>query len=158
MLLREHFPQLVDWRITFLATDLSRDVLERARSGRYTQMEVNRGLPAPYLVKYFQRAGMEWQIKDDIRRMVDYRELNLLEPLPAMGMVDVVFIRNVLIYFDVPTKQQIFRKIRSVLRPVGYLFLGGAETTLNVDDSFVRCGLDNGGCYSLKAPAVAKAA
>jgi chemotaxis protein methyltransferase CheR len=158
MTLREHFPQLADWRLTFVATDLSRDVLERARSGRYTQMEVNRGLPAAYLMKYFQRAGMEWQIKDELRRMVDFRELNLLEPLPAMGMLDVVFIRNVLIYFDVPTKQQIFKKIRTVLRPDGCMFLGGAETTLNVDESFTRCGLEHSGCYALKAAALAKAA
>lgn len=158
MTLREHFPQLADWRMTFVATDLSRDVLEKARSGRYSQMEVNRGLPAAYLVKYFQRAGMEWQIKDEIRRMVEFRELNLLEPLPAMGMLDVVFIRNVLIYFDVPTKQQIFKKIRAVLRPDGYMFLGGAETTLNVDESFARCGLDHSGCYALKTATLAKAA
>lgn len=154
MMIREHFPQLADWRISFVATDLSRDVLDRARSGRYSQLEVNRGLPAPFLLKYFQRTGMEWQIKNDIRRMVDFRELNLLEPFPPLGQLDVVFIRNVLIYFDVPTKQQIFKKIRTVLRPDGYMFLGGAETTLNVDESFQRCPAEHAGLYAIKNAAV----
>jgi chemotaxis protein methyltransferase CheR len=151
MLIREHFPKLADGNVRILATDLALEVLERARTGLYGQIEVNRGLSAQLLVKYFDRKGMQWQIKDDIRKMIDFRQMNLIQPwAPSMQTMDVVFLRNVLIYFDVPTKKSILAKVRRILRPDGYLFLGGAETTMNLDDTFVRVPADLSCCYRLR--------
>jgi chemotaxis protein methyltransferase CheR len=149
VMLREHFPQLATWDISYLATDISMDVLEKAKSGRYNQLEVNRGLPVTYLVKYFQKQGVEWEVKESIRRMITFKEMNLIKPWPAMPPQDIVMLRNVLIYFDVDTKKTILRKIREILRPDGYLFLGGAETTLNLDEKFVRVPFERAGCYRL---------
>jgi chemotaxis protein methyltransferase CheR len=140
MLLHEGFPQLrAGWRVNLLAGDLSQEMLRRARQGLFSQLEVNRGLPAPLLVKYFQKDGAAWQVKDEIRAMIQFHELNLAAALwPTLPAMDVVFIRNVLIYFDIEMKRQILRKVRSVLRPDGILFLGGAETTLNIDEAWER--------------------
>lgn len=151
MLLCEHFGGLNGWRFDLLATDLATTVLEKAKQGCYTQMEVNRGLSARQLVKYFQRQGLHWQIADDLRRMVQFRPLNLIEPWPSLPALDVIFLRNVLIYFDVPTKKAILGKVRQSLRPDGYLFLGGAETTMNLDDRFERLDFQRAGCYRLRA-------
>ena len=150
MLLREHFPTLATWNVRMLATDLSLDVLQRARRGLYSQVEVNRGLPARLLVKFFVKQGLEWQLNDDVRGMVEYRPLNLIESWPAMPSPDIAVLRNVLIYFDVETKKVILGKIRRLLRPDGYLFLGGAETTMNLDDAFERVPFDRSGCYRLR--------
>ena len=136
MLLRDSFPQLRDWQLSIIATDLSPRVLQQARLGQYNQIEVNRGLPAICLVKHFTKEGDTWTLKEDIRKMVDFRIQNLIHPFTALPVCDVVFIRNVLIYFDVPTKQGILRNIRRQLAPDGYLFLGTAETTLNLDAGF----------------------
>lgn len=149
MMIREHFPELRGWRIDFLATDLSSAVLAKARTGRFSQLEVNRGLPAQMLVKYFTKTGMEWQLNDDVRSMVEYKELNLIESWPVMKPVDVVLMRNVLIYFDVPTKREILRKVRTVMSPHGFLMLGGAETTMAIDDKFVREQIGRGSAYRL---------
>ena len=138
MLLREHFPQLASWQVRIVATDLSSEILARARLGRYSQLEVNRGLPAPYLVRYFERTGLEWQISSDIRRMVEFREMNLASPWAAAPSVDVVFLRNVMIYFNPDTKREILGRLRRQMRPDGYLFLGAAETTLNLDEGYIR--------------------
>jgi len=142
MAIHEAFPELASWNIQIIATDLNTAVLARARTGIYKQLEVNRGLPAPLLVKYFDRAGADWQIKAEIRKMVSFQELNLLDRWPLFSAQDVVFIRNVLIYFDIPTKRKILGRVREALRPDGYLVLGGAETTLNLDDGYlpVRVG------------------
>jgi len=129
---------LGDWNINIVGTDLADNILDRARTGRYMQIEVNRGLPAPMLVKYFTRVGLDWQLKDEIRRMVRFERLDLRQGARMMGPYDVVFCRNVLIYFDLETRRQILRQIRSTLVRGGYLLLGGAETTFNVDDQFVR--------------------
>ncbi len=147
IILREHFSNYSDWKLSIIATDLSTDVLEKARQARYSQLEVNRGLPAPILIKYFQRAGVEWQLKDDVRRLVEFRQLNLIDPAWGIASADIVFLRNVLIYFDVPTKKTILRRIRQVLRPDGYLFLGGAETTMNLDEAYERIPFERSGCY-----------
>jgi chemotaxis protein methyltransferase CheR len=138
MLLKEHAPELATWKVRIIGVDLSEAVLARAREGRYTQSEINRGLPAPLLVKYFDRVGTEWHLKKAVRDMVEFRQMNLVESWPMLPRVDVMFIRNVLIYFDVPTKKAILARARQVLAPDGYLFLGGAETTLNVDEKFER--------------------
>jgi chemotaxis protein methyltransferase CheR len=121
-----------------LATDLAESILDRARAGRYMQIEVNRGLPAHYLVKYFERHGLEWQLKDEVRRMVRFEQFDLRESMRTKGPFDVIFCRNVLIYFDVETKKKILSEIRGALFPGGYLLLGGSETTLNLDERFSR--------------------
>lgn len=150
LILREHFASYSAWKTGIVATDLSTDVLARARQGRYSQLEVNRGLPAPLLIKYFQRQGTEWELKEEVRRLVEFRQLNLIDSAWGIGSVDIVFLRNVLIYFDVATKKSILQKIRQVLRPDGYLFLGGAETTMNLDDAFERITFERSGCYRLR--------
>ena len=137
MLLKEDFG-LAGWSLSVVGTDISTAILERARAGRFSQLEVNRGLPAKYLPKYFTRVGQEWEVADELKRMTNFRQMNLADPWLSLPAFDVVFLRNVLIYFDLDQKKEILRKIRTVLRPDGYLFLGGAETTLNVDDSFER--------------------
>ncbi|HVS36712.1 MAG TPA: protein-glutamate O-methyltransferase CheR [Gemmataceae bacterium] len=147
MLIREHFPALTGWAVRILAADLSPDSLERARQGRYSQMEINRGLPARLLVKYFQKHGAEWRIKDEVRRMVEFRRANLIDPWPALPPQDVILLRNVLIYFDEATKKAILGKVRRLLRPDGRLFLGAAETTFNLDDGFERVQAGRTACY-----------
>ncbi len=138
ILLKENFPMLADWSVKVIATDISSFILARAREGCYSQLEVNRGLPAPLLVKYFKKNGLEWKVRDDIREMIEFRELNLIEPYNLSGKMDFVFIRNVLIYFDLKTKKSILEKIRGVMQPDGYLFLGGAETLLSMNLKFQR--------------------
>ncbi len=147
MILRQDFPQLSTWKVRILATDISSTMIERARAGCFSQLEVNRGLPAPLLVRFFEKDGMTWQIKDEIRKMVEFRELNLKDNFPPLPGVDILFIRNVLIYFDVETKRSVLSKIAKVLKPDGYLFLGGAETTINIDASFSRRTIGKTVCY-----------
>jgi two-component system, chemotaxis family, protein-glutamate methylesterase/glutaminase len=147
MLLREHFGELTDWYVRILASDLSTKMLTRAATGRYTQLEVNRGLPANLLVKYFTRDGMHWQISDEIRRMVEFRSINLVQPWPHVPTVDVVLLRNVLIYFDLPTKRAVLDRVRRIMRPDGYLFLGAAESPLNIHDGYARAPFDRSACY-----------
>lgn len=136
LLLREHFPELQNWKVTILATDICTEMLEKSKAGRYTQLEVNRGLPANYLVKYFKKVGTDWQIDESIRKMVDVRRMNLSVAWPLMPPVDLAMLRNVMIYFPIETKKQILKNMRSVLRPDGYMFLGTAETTINLDANF----------------------
>jgi chemotaxis protein methyltransferase CheR len=139
ILIREHFPELASWDISILATDLSREAIEKAREGRYTQMEVNRGMPASLLLKYFRRSGLHWHlILDEVRRMVQFREMNLIDPWPAFPPMDVVLMRNVLIYFDVETKKRLLSQVADRLNPRGFLGLGGAETTLFLDTKFTQ--------------------
>ncbi len=142
MLLAEHFPELRDWDVSILATDISRDMVQRASEGIYGQLEMNRGLPAALLLKYFQRAGTHWQVKPELRRLVQAREMNLVTAWPPLPRFDVIMLRNVLIYFDLETKRGILRRARMALRPDGSLFLGSAETTVMVDESWARvsCG------------------
>jgi chemotaxis protein methyltransferase CheR len=149
VILREYFPELARWQVYILATDLSRDALARARQGRYSQIEVNRGLPAALLVKHFRQHGSSWELHDETRRMVDFQELNLIKAWPPLPRMDLVFLRNVMIYFDVDTKKAILGRMASVLRPDGYLLLGAAETTFNLHDSFQRLEQYKSGFYQL---------
>ena len=149
MLLADAFAGAPGWSARLLATDISAQMLERTRQGVYSQLEVNRGLPAPQLVKHFRREGSGWQVDPRLRAMVDTRVMNLDAPWPVMPAMDVIFLRNVLIYFDVPTKRRILARCREVLRPDGYLFLGGAETTLNIDDTFERVQIGSAPAYRL---------
>ncbi len=136
MCLREMRKKLAGWRIEILATDISNDVLEKARVGRYTQFEVQRGLPIALLVKYFSQVGELWQIAPEIREMVRFRPLNLLQELSHLGFFDVVFCRNVLIYFDQDTKTKVLQNIARMMRADGYLVLGAAETVVGLTDAF----------------------
>lgn len=151
MVIREHFPQLATWNVRILGTDLSTEVLERAREGKYRQLEVNRGLPASYLVKYFEQRGSDWQIKRELRGMVEYKQANIIEPWPAMATPDVIFVRNILIYFDIETKKKILGRMRGILAPHGALFLGGAENTLGLDDGYERVAEGRAVFYRLKS-------
>jgi chemotaxis protein methyltransferase CheR len=136
MSLKEMANAIAGWRIEIVATDLSNDVLEKARAGIYSQFEVQRGLPIQFLVKYFSQIGDTWQIAPDIRAMVQFRPLNLLADFTHLGTFDVVFCRNVLIYFDQQTKTSVLERIARVTDRSGYLALGAAETVVGLTDSF----------------------
>ncbi len=137
MICAEEAAKLQGWKIDIIGTDLSREMVTRAKTGIYSQFEVQRGLPVTHLVKYFQQiAGDKWQIKDNIRQMVQFREGNLLTDFGVAGPFDIVFCRNVLIYFDLPTKTRVLAAINGVMPPDGFLVLGGAETVLGVSDAF----------------------
>ncbi|MBC8282716.1 MAG: protein-glutamate O-methyltransferase CheR [Nitrospinae bacterium] len=150
MTLKNSFPALDSWKISYFASDISNQMLNRCRSGIYSQLEINRGLPAPLMVKYFQRLGTEWQVKEELRKMIQFRITNLSEKWPYMPPLDLIMMRNVLIYFDVEMKKDILGRARKLLKPDGYLFLGAAETTLNLDDNFERMPFKQSGCYRLK--------
>jgi chemotaxis protein methyltransferase CheR len=149
IVIHDHFPQLHSWNLRILASDFSEEVLNRAREGKYTQLEINRGLPAALLVKHFEHKGAQWQLKDHIRQMVKFGVVNLAQQWPPMPPVDVVLLRNVMIYFDVETKRSILAGVRRILRPGGYLLLGNAETTLNLDDRFQRVEFGKAACYQV---------
>jgi chemotaxis protein methyltransferase CheR len=138
MILRDRFPELVGWNLQLLASDISRRMIERAQDGVYTQIEVNRGLPAPYLVRFFNQNESQWQLKDELRGMFRFFRQNLADEWASVPPVDILMLRNVLIYFDVEMRRKVLRQVRRLLRPGGYLVLGSAETTLNLDQSFVR--------------------
>jgi chemotaxis protein methyltransferase CheR len=136
MLLLEHFPRLKGWNVRLLASDVSEWALERARSGVFSQVEVNRGLPAKFLVKYFQREGGQWRIQEHVRRMVEVQPINLAASWPALEPMDFIFLRNVLLYFSAEARSEVLRKVRRSLRPDGYLFMGGGEASMTSDRSF----------------------
>jgi chemotaxis protein methyltransferase CheR len=136
MILREKAALVKDWKIEITGTDLSSEVLARATAGLYSQFEVQRGLPIQMLVKYFSKEGEQWRVNADIRAMVQYKKSNLLEPFTGMGQFDIVFCRNVLIYFEQATKQTVLDRIAQVLAPDGFLILGGAETVVGLTTSF----------------------
>ena len=134
--LKEMGQQLKGWRVDILATDLSTEVLEKARSGIYSQFEVQRGLPVMMLIKYFSQLGEMWQVVPEIRGMVKFAPLNLLSDFSHLGTFDLVFCRNVLIYFDQPTKIDVLERIADVSERDGFLVLGGAETVVGLTDRF----------------------
>ncbi|HBR70010.1 MAG TPA: chemotaxis protein CheR [Rhodospirillaceae bacterium] len=136
MIVKEKGSVFAGWDISLKATDISNDILEMARQGVYSQFEVQRGLPITMLMKYFKQSDEKWTISDDIKKMIRYEYFNLLENFASLGNFDVIFCRNVLIYFDEPTKRQIFEKMSKILAPDGFLFLGGAETVIGITDAF----------------------
>jgi chemotaxis protein methyltransferase CheR len=136
MCLKEMKDKLAGWRVEILGTDLSADVLEKAKAGVYSQFEVQRGLPIQMLVKHFSQVGDTWQISPEIRAMVQYRQLNLLSDFLHLGSFDVVFCRNVLIYFDQETKISVLNRIARLLDPEGFLVLGAAETVVGLTEAF----------------------
>ncbi|OHC75700.1 MAG: chemotaxis protein CheR [Rhodospirillales bacterium RIFCSPLOWO2_12_FULL_58_28] len=136
IILREEAAKLVGWRTEIIGTDISKDILKKAKAGLYSQFEVQRGLPIQFLLKYFIKQADMWQIHPSLIAMVQFREYNLLNSLQALGKFDVVFCRNVLIYFDQPTKTKVLDQISSLLPEDGMLFMGGAETVLGISDKF----------------------
>jgi chemotaxis protein methyltransferase CheR len=143
------------WSYEILATDISAEVLNRAEQGLFTQLEVNRGLPAAMLVRHFERDGPSWRVAQSLRRPITFKRLNLAAPLPSLPPFDVIFLRNVLIYFDVDTKRSVLQRVTSMLRPDGWLFLGAAETTLGIDDRFERIPAGRASAYRLRAGKIA---
>jgi chemotaxis protein methyltransferase CheR len=157
MILREMAPKLAGWRIEIVGTDISPEVLEKAKVGIYSQFEVQRGLPVQYLMKYFTQVNELWQIDSAIRAMVSYKEFNLLKDLKSLGTFDIVFCRNVLIYFDQPTKAQVLAGISNILAKDGCLFMGAAATVLGISDVFQPVP-SNRGVYELNTNTTAVAA
>jgi chemotaxis protein methyltransferase CheR len=136
MVIKEEGARLAGWRFEIIATDISQEMIDRSRAGLYSQFEVQRGLPIQLLMKYFKQIDDRWQLEESIRSMVQFRLFNLLEDPRGLGNFDVVFCRNVLIYFDQPTKAQVLERIVKLLPADGVLFLGGAETVLGITDRF----------------------
>lgn len=136
LLIREHFPQLAGWNLSLLATDFSEQMLRRVREGSYSQFEIGRGLPATLLVRYFERAGLNWQVRKEVRNMLTTRPLNLVEPWPPQPPMDLILLRNVMLYFDQPTRRAILERVRAHLRPDGYLILGAAESLATLAPEF----------------------
>ena len=137
MLLRDNERLLAGRRVEIIATDLSGEVIERAKDGVYSQFEVQRGLPVQYLLKHFTQEGLMWRINADIRSMVRFSRLNLLEPFTHLGTFDIVFCRNVLIYFDVETKTDVLTRMAKVMARDACLVLGGAESVLGISSDLV---------------------
>lgn len=138
MILHEMTPALRLWDVKILATDIAEGTLERAKAGIYSQYEVRRGLPATYLTRFLFQCGNKWEIRPEVKRFVKFQKLNLLSGFSGIGDFDIIFCRNVLIYFDVNTKAKIMEQFTRVLSPDGVLLLGGTETPLGITDRFVR--------------------
>ncbi|MDE2602200.1 MAG: protein-glutamate O-methyltransferase CheR [Bradyrhizobium sp.] len=154
MCLKELGAALTGWRVEIIATDLSQGVLEKSRAGLFSQFEVQRGLPIQLLVKYFTQIGELWQLNADIRAMVQFRQLNLLQDFSHLGVFDIIFCRNVLIYFDQDTKTDVFGRLAKVIEPDGFLMLGAAETVVGLTEAF-KPHPERRGLYS---PSVAQGA
>jgi chemotaxis protein methyltransferase CheR len=148
MCLKEMGASLAGWNVEIVATDLSQEVLEKSMAGVYSQFEVQRGLPIQLLVKYFTQCGDLWQLNADIRSMVQFRQLNLLQDFSHLGVFDIIFCRNVLIYFDQDTKRVTFDRLAKALESDGTLLLGAAESVVGITDAF-RPVADRRGLYQL---------
>jgi chemotaxis protein methyltransferase CheR len=151
MMLAEQKAALADWSFEIVATDLSTDILEKAEAGLYSQFEVQRGLPIQLLLKYFKQQGDRWQIEAGLRSRIRFKQFNLLDDPALLGVFDVIFCRNVLIYFDQATKTQVLDRLSRVLAADGYLYLGGAETVLGISERFQPVA-DNRGIYAPAPP------
>ena len=151
MVLWEDFPELMGWNVNLLASDISTSMLTRSRKGCYSYHEISRGLSKTLLDKYFLAQDKCWQIKTEIRHLVKFQQLNLAETWFPMPQMDIIFLRNVLIYFDVEMKKTILAKVKRVLHPQGYLFLGGGETTINLDSAFEPVQVGKAICYQLRS-------
>ena len=146
--LRREYPL---WDIDILATDISQKMLGRGRQGSYSDLEVTRGLSEKRLADNFYRSGDRWLVNEDLKQNVNFQYLNLINTWPTLPKMDIVFIRNVLVYLDHPTKCNLFAKVRKIMKPNGFLFLGGAESALTIDDQFERVFDSGGSCYRLKS-------
>ncbi len=144
MIIAEHRVMMPGRFVEVLGTDLARQPIHRAREGLYTQFEVQRGLPVQMLIRYFEKEERGWRVKPDIRAAVEFREWNLLADLSALGTFDIVFCRNVLIYFDLPTKTRVLNAIARQIVSDGVLYLGGTETTLGLTARFLPLAAEHG--------------
>ncbi|MEJ1160895.1 CheR family methyltransferase [Prosthecomicrobium sp. N25] len=151
MCLKEAEARLAGWRIEIIGTDISNEVLEKAKAGIYSQFEVQRGLPIANLLKFFKQTGEMWQVSSELRSMIQYRRLNLLENFSSLGQFDIVFCRNVLIYFDNETKIDILTRIRRQMTEDAFLVLGAAETVVGLTDAF-KPMQDRRGLYVINRP------
>lgn len=136
IVLKEMADKLVGWNVEIMATDISDDILDKAKTGIYSQFEVQRGLPTKLMLRYFEQNNDTWRIRDEIRQMVKFSNFNLLKDMAPLGTFDIVFCRNVLIYFNDEKKRDVLTRISQRLTPEGFLFLGGAETVLGITDIF----------------------
>ncbi|QDV42743.1 Chemotaxis protein methyltransferase Cher2 [Stieleria neptunia] len=143
MLLEDHFSHLHDWDIRITASDLCEKMIQRARLGTFSSLEVSRGLPAAQLLRHFDRRGAAWQAKPALRERIEFHRINLARPWPYLGPFDIVLARNVLLYFDQPTKQDILKRLRGAMRPDGYLFIGAAETLIGLCVPYQRKEIDD---------------
>lgn len=147
-----------DLGVRITATDISQEVLTRGRAGRYSQLEINRGLPALTLVRHFTRAGTEWELSDQVRSMVTFSQHNLLHAPPPGGPFDIIFLRNVLIYFDLETRREVLQSVRRALLAGGFLLLGAVEATFGIDDSWEPVPVGRGFVYTPTASGKAQGA
>jgi chemotaxis protein methyltransferase CheR len=145
ILIREHFPQLTGWSLRIEGTDICAEVVQRARQGRYHRIEMNRGLPARMLVRYFNHVGEEWFIKTEIAELCNFRQANLCAPLPFQERFDLIFLRNVMLYLSLETRRSLLTAVHRLLAPDGYLFLGSAEQP--PDQSLWTAVLSGGTCH-----------
>lgn len=136
MLLKENAAKFAGWNFEIVGTDISEDILDIARKGEYTQFEVQRGLPIQMLMKYFDQKGDRWHVKQELKSMVQYKYFNLLDPMTSLGKFDIIFCRNVLIYFDKEIKAKVLQNMSGLLPDDGFVILGGAETVLGITDAF----------------------
>lgn len=150
ILLHEFFPQLIkDFSIKILATDICTEVLEQAKNGLFTQNEVNRGLPIQYLLKYFERQGQYWQMKEQLKHLIEFRHLSLNEEWSLIPRMDIIFLRNVMIYFAEPTRLKILLQVKQKIYPHGYLFLGAGESLPQQESELKREHIDGTYFYTL---------
>lgn len=147
MTIRESFPHLSNWNIRIIGTDVATKVTAKAQEGIFNQTEMNRGVGPQLLAKYFTRRGVDWQIKEEIRKMVSFRSMNLIQPWPLLPKMDIVFLRNVLIYMENDGRKSILDRTHRLLDRGGYLFLGAAESTFSLSDQFTRMDWKSSGCF-----------
>lgn len=152
MMLADSFPELDSWRVEIVATDIAAAAIDRGKSGLYSTFEVQRGLPVQSLVKHFRQVGAQWEISETLRRKVRWERLNLLDDLRRLGMFDIVFCRNVLIYFTPETKATVLTRIRRQIHPDGALILGAAETAIGLGTDFRRDAAFKSAIYRVGAP------
>jgi len=150
MVLVEAFPELDEWKVNFIASDISNEMLERCREGVYSQFEIKRGLPPHLLPRFFVRSGSKWQIVESLRNRIQFKNINLCKDWPVLPQMDVIFLRHVLIYFDDPTQQKIYEKIRKTMKEDGFLFLGIGETPQFVDSNFKQVDISQARCFQRK--------
>jgi len=150
MILNEKFGNVFGWNVNIKASDISAEMISRCKCGSYNCLEISRGLSNDMLERYFSKKENNWIIKDELKNMIDFFQMNLVSEWPFDNKIDVIFMRHVLIYFDIETRKNIMAKIKKIIKPDGYLILGVGETTYNIDEDFECVQIDKTSCYKLK--------